>query len=274
MTMPEIIAVERSEHMRCRQKVCYQDAGFDVQHYAELADVKTDKPVLMMCNELPDAFPVKVFEWRKGEFYERGVEACKDGFAWKTADIPMQAPPNIDKAITQTWEDGYISEYNPALAAWQYDISQIMSQGFVFCVDYGYTQREYYRANRVEGTLMGHKKHQVVEDVLQDIGLCDMTAHVDFSALARCGRELGLQACAFMTQGGWLAQSPSVQQAVVALAQESSVESMQALAHAKRMMLPFGMGESFKLLVQGKRLDSKPDYLQGLDRLRDLDIRA
>ncbi|MDQ6956724.1 MAG: SAM-dependent methyltransferase, partial [Mariprofundaceae bacterium] len=129
---------------------------------------------------------------------------------------------------------------------------------------------EYYRPNRMEGTLMGHKNHQVIEDVLADPGQCDLTAHVDFTDLAKAGVKQGLLPCSFITQGGWLAQSPMLQQAIGDLAQGASLKSMQVLAHAKRMLLPFGMGETFKLLVQGKGKQTCPDYLRNLDRMRDL----
>ena len=273
MPFPIVIAVERSSHMRERQQEHYREMGFDVQQYAELTDVITDAPVLMMCNELPDAFPARSFVWRDGSFYERGVCLSENGFVWAESDQVMADKPDIDAELVAAWPNHYISEYNPALPVWQKQVADVMAQGFVFCVDYGYSQQEYYRPNRVEGTLMGHKAHQVVEDVLGDVGLCDLTAHVDFTSLARAGLHVGLLPCAFITQGGWLAQSPLVQQAIRELGQDGSLASVQALAHAKRMLLPFGMGETFKLLVQGKGVQLCPDYLKALDRMRDLRLK-
>ena len=270
MLFPTVIAVERSAQMRERQQAHYAEKGFDVQQYIELADVKTDLPVLMMCNELPDAFPVRSFVWRNQCFYERGVQLSDDRFVWSESQESMADAPSIDTTLIETWSNGYISEYNPALPAWQKNVSDVIGDGFVFCVDYGYSQQEYYRSNRIEGTLMGHKAHQVVENVLADVGLCDLTAHVDFTALAKSGMKYDLLPCSFITQGGWLAQSPMVQQAISELAQDGSIESVQALAHAKRMLLPFGMGETFKLFVQGKGKQLCPDYLKSLDRMRDL----
>ncbi len=269
-----VVAVERSASMRERQQEHYAEKGFDVQQYAELVDVKTDSPVLMMCNELPDAFPVKSFVWHDHQFYERGVQLSESGLVWAKSHKSMADAPSIDSMLIEAWSNDYISEYNPALPVWQQDISHLISNGFVFCVDYGYSQQEYYRPNRIEGTLMGHKAHQVIEDVLAEPGQCDLTAHVDFTALAKSGIKYDLLPCSFITQGGWLAQSPMVQQAISGLAQEGSLESVQALAHAKRMLLPFGMGETFKLLVQGKGKRVCPDYLKGLDRMRDLRLRA
>jgi len=272
IAFPEVVAVERSAQMRDRQASHYREKGFSVQQYTGLADVKTNLPVLMMCNELPDAFPVRSFVWHEQCFYERGVQLSDQGLVWARSHKPMLNPPSIDAMLMETWPNDYISEYNPALPAWQKDVADTVGNGFVFSVDYGYSQQEYYRPNRIEGTLMGHKSHQVVEDVLAEPGLCDLTAHVDFTDLARSGMQHGLLPCSFITQGGWLAQSPMVQQAIRELAQEGSLESMQALAHAKRMLLPFGMGETFKLLVQGKEQKICPDYLQGLDRIRDLTL--
>lgn len=271
MTLPTvIIAVEHSSSMCKRQLAHYSEKGFDVQQYTTLAEVKTDLPVLMMCNELPDAFPVRSFVWRDNHFYERGVQLSGDSFVWATSHKPMVNTPSIDSMLIEAWSNNYMSEYNPALPAWQKAISRVISNGFVFCVDYGYSQQEYYRPNRVEGTLMGHKDHQVIEDILTEPGLCDLTAHVDFTDLAKSGIKHDLLPCSFITQGGWLAQSPMLQQAISDLAQEGSLKSIQALAHAKRMLLPFGMGETFKLLVQGKGKQVCPDYLKGLDRVRDL----
>jgi len=270
MAFPTVIAVERSAQMRERQQTHYAEKGFNIQQYAELADVKTDLPVLMMCNELPDAFPVRSFVWRDQQFYERGVQLSDHGFVWAESHKPMKDAPGIDSMLVEAWSNDYISEYNPGLSTWQQNVSHVIENGFVFCVDYGYSQQEYYRPNRIEGTLMGHKAHQVVENVLADVGLCDLTAHVDFTALAKSGIKYDLLPCSFITQGGWLAQSPMVQQAISELAQEGSLASVQALAHAKRMLLPFGMGETFKLFVQGKGKQLCPGYLKGLDRMRDL----
>jgi len=272
MAFPTVIAVERSAQMRERQQVHYTEKGFDVQQYVELADVKTDLPVLMMCNELPDAFPVRSFIWRDQCFYERGIQLSDGALVWAKSHKPMLDAPNIDSMLIEAWPNDYISEYNPALPAWQKDVSRVIEHGFIFCVDYGYSQQEYYRPNRIEGTLMGHKAHQVIEDVLAEPGLCDLTAHVDFTNLAKSGMQYDLLPCSFITQGAWLAQSPMVQQAISELAQEGSFASVQALAHAKRMLLPFGMGETFKLLVQAKGKQTCPDYLKGLDRMRDLKL--
>jgi len=268
--VPKIVAVERSAWMRERQKVHYKEHGFDVEQYEILTDLSFADPVLMMCNELPDAFPVQCFTYSNHSFFERGVGFENDEWVWKTSAEPMLQTPNIAESIQQALPDDYQSEFNPNLAEWQQNIADVMSSGFVFCVDYGYSQQEYYRPNREQGTLMGHRAHQVIDDVLKEPGSCDITAHIDFTDLALSGLRYNLLPTAFMAQGAWLAQSPTVQAAIVALAEQGSVEAMQALAHAKRMLLPFGMGETFKILIQCKGVQKSPDYLKTFDRLSDL----
>jgi len=272
--VPKIAAVERSAWMRERQKAHYKEHGLDVEQYEILTDLSFDAPVLMMCNELPDAFPVQCFTYSKHRFFERGVGLENDTWVWKTSSEPMLHTPNIDESIQQMWPDGYQSEFNPHLAQWQQDVAAIMESGFMFCVDYGYSQQEYYRPNREQGTLMGHQAHQVIDDVLKEPSSCDMTAHIDFTDLALSGLAHGLLPAAFMSQGAWLAQSPTVQAAIMALAEEGSAEAMQALAHAKRMLLPFGMGETFKILIQCKGAQQSPDYLKAFNHLSDLRLNV
>ncbi len=269
---PQIVAVEASSHMRQRQSQHYVEAGIEVEQYATLAEAGERANCLMICNELPDAFPVRCFSWQQGRFYERGVGRVDSRFVWLTDEKPMHEPPVIDADIVAAWPEGYSSEFNHRLFGWQCDIASMMENGYLFCVDYGYTQREYYRPQRDEGTLMGHAGHKGINDVLEVVpGSCDITAHVDFTALARSAAAAGLQSCAYLTQGAWLAQSPMVQAAVQQLAMQGDAASVGQLAHAKRMMLPSGMGESFKLLACARSANAEtPAYLAPFDRLATL----
>ncbi len=270
--LPErVIAVERSARLRERQRERYQADGWSVESFAELAEAKVDSPLIMFSNELPDAFPVRCFRWRDGAFFERGVGLNGERLIWKDANAPWPSAPSIDKAIIDRWPSGYVSEIHPALTPWQQQLARLSSThgGVVLTLDYGYTQREYYRPNRRDGTLMGHARHQVVEDVLASPGSHDITAHIDFTALADTGRSHGLYPVAFMTQGAWLASTPTLQHTLTELAAHPSVESMREIAHAKRLMLPHaGMGESFKLLIQStSEALSLPSWLQNMNRL-------
>lgn len=271
MIPAKVVAIEASEHMRQRQQNHYRSLGLDVMSVKTVADVGETENCLMFCNELPDAFPVRCFNWQKSRFIERGVAHSQGRFNWYDGPSIEDGLIDIDERLQGAWPDGYKSEWNPNLASWQMEVAGMIKRGLLFCVDYGYSQQEYYRPQRVEGTLMGHRGHQVVEDVLAAPGSCDITAHVDFTTLHRTGEKYGLHGCSYMSQGGWLAQSPSVQRHIESLAANGSVESVQQIAHAKRMLMPFGMGETFKLFMQATNVHTAvPDYLERFNRFRDL----
>ncbi|MES0372139.1 MAG: SAM-dependent methyltransferase, partial [Mariprofundaceae bacterium] len=271
ISLPKIVAIETSLHMRERQQAHYTAHHLDVLSVKSVAEAGELENCLMFCNELPDAFPVKSFIWKNGVLTERGVAHSQDRFIWQDGSPIDDESLEVDEHLKAAWPDKYLSEWNPNLVSWQADVAKMIKRGFLFCVDYGYSQREYYRPQRIEGTLLGHRNHQVVENVLERPGSCDITAHIDFSSLCRIGERVGLKAGCFMTQGAWLAQTPSVQRHVEALAARGDVESVQELAQAKRMLLPFGMGETFKLLVQGANIEhTAPDYLNQFNRLDDL----
>lgn len=272
MTMPAtVISVERSAQLRERQRVLFHEAGLDVDIVDSLDEVDAVENIVVFSNELPDAFPVRSFRYQGGAFYERGIANGDAGYVWQDSEIPMDDAPLIAPELIASWPDGYISEFNPGLAAWQQQLAGIVQRGFVFTVDYGYSQQEYYREGRREGSLLAHIGQATSEDVLERPGSRDITAHVDFTALNRAGVKAGLSPLLWMSQGGWLAQSPSVQAFVQSLAAQNDATSMHLMAHAKRVLMPFGMGEVFKLMAQSKGVESgRPDYLQQFDHLDHL----
>jgi len=267
-----VVSVERSQTLRNRQRTLFTERGLAVELHASLDDLDACENVIVFSNELPDAFPVSCFRYRQGQYYQRGVVRQADGsLAWIDAQQPMLSPPHIAQSLSDMWSDDYISEFNPGLSVWQQSLAHVVQRGFILTLDYGYSQQEYYRPGRAEGTLLAHLEHRAIEDVLSEPGSRDITSHVDFSALVQAGRDAGPQPVLWMSQGGWLAQSPSVQAFVQSLAIQPDVQSMHLLAHAKRMLMPFGLGEVFKLLVQARGMEAvKPAYLAQFDHLESL----
>lgn len=257
LLVPSIYAVETSQTLQERQQQSYAKHQLDINQVSSLAEIPHQQTVVYFSNELPDAFPVRCFIWRQGNMIERGVDWNGQAFIWQQlAPIPAQ-DHHISPPIQALWPEDYISEFNPNLFPWQHDIASLFDNGIVITVDYGYTQQEYYRPQRIEGTLMGHHQHQTVDDVLKlSPGVCDITAHIDFSALHRIGEQVGLQTLAYTTQGAWLAQCESVQTKIQLLAANPSPENMAEMTHAKRLLLPVGMGESFKIMIQGQGIDA------------------
>ncbi|PJA33261.1 MAG: SAM-dependent methyltransferase [Zetaproteobacteria bacterium CG_4_9_14_3_um_filter_53_7] len=268
-----VISVERSAQLQERQSDLFAERGMSVRICSTLNEIEPAENVIVYSNELPDAFPVRCFHRKNGAFFEHGVGLDENSFCWQDSQQPISEPPQIAGALVDSWPDDYVSEWNPALKQWQQQLSHIVKSGFVFTVDYGYSQQEYYRQARVEGTLLAHIAQQAVEDVLSEPGSRDITAHVDFTALVQAGTVVDLRPVCWMSQGAWLAQSPSVQSFVQSLAAQQDALSMHLMAHAKRVLMPFGMGEVFKLLVQSKGVESgKPAYLKQFDHLDHLSI--
>lgn len=266
-----VIAVEACATMRQRQQEAYARSALEVMQVDSLDALKPQENCLMFCNELVDALPVKSFIYRNGEVFERGVIWNGEAFAWQTAEHPLHDGPVIETAIREKWPDGYSSEWNPHLDGWQASVARVIGHGYLFCVDYGYAQSEYYRPQRIEGTLLAYSGHQTSDHVLSNPGEQDITAHVDFTAMCNAGERVGLHPGCWISQGAWLAQSPSVQCYVQELAATPDAAAMQALAHAKRMMLPNGMGELFKLCIQSGGNDPKPpSYLASFNRVEAL----
>jgi len=267
----KIITVESSEYMRHRQRILYQREGMDVLQVSSLTELDPCENGLYFCNELPDAFPVRCFVRHQHRMLERGVGWDGERFTWSKR--PLEEPPEIDSLTMQAWPEGYISEWNPYLPSWQSDIAACMQRGYVFCVDYGYAASEYYRPGRREGTLLAHLNHQALEDVLTDPGSRDITSHVDFTALGKAGMRAGLDVDCWMTQGAWLAQSPSVQKFLQQLAVSADIKSIKSISSAKRMMMPQGMGELFKLCVQSLNAPAKaPLFLTRFNRVQALGL--
>ena len=267
----QVFAVETSAQLRQRQANNCKNRGFDVHVVDTLSDIPKVEVAMMYSNELPDAFPIQSFTYQNKQMIERGVDWDGQKFTW--VDLEGLELP-ISAQVQTPWPEGYIGEYNPHLTSWQQDISNIFGRGVLLTIDYGYTKTEYYRPQRIEGTLMGHYQHQVVEDVLKlSPGVCDITAHVDFSALKKAGKSAGLTSVAYTTQGAWLAQSKSVHQHIQKLAANPSVDNIAQITNAKRLMLPTGMGESFKLLIQSKGLNEESSQTlvtPAFDRLHTL----
>jgi SAM-dependent MidA family methyltransferase len=130
-------------------------------------------------------------------------------------------------------------------------IAAALDEGYVFSIDYGYTAREMTRFPA--GTLMSYRRHRALEDVLQDPGGQDITAHVCFSALEAFGREVGLETLAFEPLGRTLMESGEGDQFAQALAAGSKEEEQRRRLQLKQLL--FGMGETFRTLMQRKVME-------------------
>jgi SAM-dependent MidA family methyltransferase len=193
---------------------------------------------VVFSNEFFDALPVDVAIYEEDAFRERLVTVAGDRFAWMTGE---RVRPELDEYFRRYFpapEPGRIYEANLDALSWLARIAAALDAGYVFSIDYGYTRAESIRFP--EGTLMGYRGHTAREDVLSDPGVRDITAHVNFTALEERGAALGLRRERFET----LAQT------ILAAGEPDQFAAAMAADPMQLKSLLFGMGETFRVLLQ------------------------
>jgi SAM-dependent MidA family methyltransferase len=206
---------------------------------------RIDGAVLM--NEVLDAIPCSLVARVDGEWRERGVRC--DGERIAFADRPLAAGTLRDLAAERfPLEGDYVSELNPAAEALVETLGRRLGRGAILVIDYGFPRHEYYHPQRAQGTLMAHHRHRALADPLAWPGLCDVTAHVDFTAMAEAGVRAGLEVAGFASQAAFLLGC-GVLDRLAAVGEPGGVEYARAAAAVQKLTSPAEMGELFKVLA-------------------------
>ncbi len=215
----------------------------------------------IVMNEVLDAIPPHLVVRRDGAWFERGVEVHPE-LRWSErplADATMIAmaaerfPPAID----------YASEINPAAEALVGELARRLRGGAMLIVDYGYPQREYYAPDRDGGTLLAHYRHRATTDPFVWPGLADLTAHVDFTAIAVAGIDAGLSLAGFATQAAFLVGA-GVLDALRDTGEPASPAYLRAASAVQKLLAPTEMGEIFKVLALARSEGiAWPGFAQG-----------
>ncbi len=202
---------------------------------------------VLFSNEFFDALPVEVFEYLRGEFLEMRVGIARGKFEWRTEG---KAPPDREDFIRRHLPEpaeGQVCEVRLEDRNWLKRIAGALESGFVLTIDYGYTRREAIRFP--SGTLMSYRRHTALESVLENPGEQDITAHVNFTALEEHGESLGLKRETFETLARTILAAGEGDQFASALRGD---DREQARRRMQLKTLLFGMGESFRTLLQRK----------------------
>jgi SAM-dependent MidA family methyltransferase len=208
-----------------------------------------------LSNELVDAFPVHVVEKQAGCWRELFVvNAADDGFAEEFRDPSTPALAEHFHWLGTAPVEGNRAEVNLAAPVWMRQVGARLGRGFVITIDYGYPATELYALHRRAGTLLCYRQHQADDDPYAAVGEKDITSHVDFTALQRAGEEAGLATLWFGEQYRFLLALGFVEELLRLQAQCADEREARALRLTlKNLILPEqGMGETFKVLVQGK----------------------
>jgi SAM-dependent MidA family methyltransferase len=215
---------------------------------------------VLFANEVIDALPATRFTLRDGEVYEEFVALDSDGQLTRIdrpADVLVSAAVrHLERDLGRGFEDGYRSELLPQLPYWMQAIAGSLEAGLMVFVDYGYVRREFYLPERRDGTLMAHYRHRAHNDPLYLPGLNDLTASVDFTALAEAGHNAGFTLASYLPQAQFLIAAGlqhAFEEAYLAAPSESA--RYQLSQQVKKLTLPEQMGERFQVMLLSRGLD-------------------
>jgi SAM-dependent MidA family methyltransferase len=184
------------------------------------------------------------------------VRSEADSFAWQlqagcttdTTDLVTARLTGLDLAA------GYESEINTSLQPWLQAVSESLEQGLVLLIDYGYPQHEFFHPQRSSGTLMCHYRHHAHADPLIWPGLQDITAHVDFTAVAEAAVAADLEVAGYTTQA-WFLLDCGLEELLQQSGPIESTDYLKAAQQAKTLLLPGEMGERFKCIGLTRGVD-------------------
>ncbi len=201
----------------------------------------------LISNELLDAFPVRAVKM-SDELMEIFVDVKGNELTELTVPCGKDTK-EFFKEFSVELPDDYRTEVNFRIRDWLRDVGDKLIEGFILTIDYGYPAWGYYSEERSRGTLLCYHGHQVNENPYQNVGEQDITAHVNFSALKKWGEEAGLKTLGFCPQGTYLV-SLGIDEVISEL-YGGSPDAFE-IAKIKGLLLPEGMGESHKVMVQYK----------------------
>lgn len=238
-----------------------------------LDSLPEDIEAVVIGNELIDAMPVRLFRLDEGRVFERGiggsgtVEApdvlAADPFASPFHFVDRPADPGFAARVLAAlaasgwaedgeplgaWGPDYQSELAEQGPAWLASVGERLVRGVVVLLDYGFPAAEYYHPQRNGGTLACHYRHRVHHDPLILAGLQDVTAHVDFSALARAAAEVGLDCIGFCSQGSFLLGAGLLEH-LAHSAEAGSVAYLRQAQAVGQLVSEAEMGELFKVIA-------------------------
>lgn len=223
----------------------------------------------VLANEVLDAMPVSLFRWSDdAEVLERGVGLADDGrFTW--LDRPASEPLAMAVKARMPAMPGYVSEINLQGEAWIRAMASWLTQGAAFLIDYGFPRHEYYHPQRMTGTLMCHFRHHAHADPFAAPGIQDITAHVDFTAMADTALDAGLQVLGYTSQARFL-MNAGVMERIAQLNPAEAKDYAQAIAPVQKLLSEAEMGELFKVLALGRGIDAPLIGFARGDRLHTL----
>ena len=248
--------IELSGELRARQ----QEALKDLPVVTWLDGMPESFSGVVLANEVLDAMPVELVIRKDGR-WQRQMVTVENGafaFAFVRQALPPELAAQVARQIPEAEHlpDGYVTEIHPGAEGFMGSLAAMMKggRGAAFLLDYGFPAHEYYLDQRMGGTLMCHYRHHSHPDPFFLPGLQDITAHVDFTAMALASQEAGLPVLAYMNQASFLLGCGIGE----LLMETDPADALRFLPQSKavqKLVSPAEMGELFKVLVVGQDVD-------------------
>ncbi len=254
--------VEKSPSLRKLQEetLSENEHSGKVTWFESMAEALERAPeAVVFSNELIDAFPVHRAAFDGENWREIYVETSDDGFCEGTGPLSSGELTKALEKIGGDFNEGYTTEVNLDGQAWITEVGAHLKKGVVITIDYGYPAGDYYSPVRREGTLLCYYRHTLSDNPYERVGQQDMTAHVDFTALAEAGLKAGLEVSGFCEQFHFL-MGLGVFDEFKAQGETFSGDAYAENLAIKKLLMPERMGGAFKVLVQHKGME-KPDLL-------------
>ena len=265
--------LEVSADLRERQQRLLHDAMPGYAHRIAWLDRMPDSHRgVVIANEVLDALPVERFIRRKNGIYQLRVaeEAGEFVFVDEPApEILVRAVEAIERDIGGALPENYVSEVSLAAPAWLGDVAKALDEGLVLLFDYGVSRREYYAADRGEGWLRCHFRHRVHSDPLILPGIQDLTAWVDFTAIAEAAAGSELQVLGYLGQAQFI-RAGGIEDELRNFAEMPIESQLQTAAQVKMLTLPGEMGENVKCICLARGSISRPSAFESADRTHAL----
>ena len=250
----EYIIIEPSAsraHQQFETLATYNGKVRWIRDWSELPEYRG----ICFSNELFDAMPVHVFRWdnTRARWQEWGVTNVRGDFQWQPLADHKQNPnaqrllARLPQELLAVLPNNFTIEISPEAVSWWMRASHALIEGWLFTVDYGLLQDDFFQPHRARGTLRAYSKHRTGGNILDAVGEQDITAHVNFSLLISAGESAGLRTESFVHQGLFLKEIVAqIQQSPASFPLWTAMRYRQLTA----LLHPEHLGRSFKVLTQ------------------------
>ena len=249
--------IELSGELRARQ----QEALKDFPQVRWVHDFPDAFHGAVLANEVLDAMPVELVLRDGGRWQRQMVTVDAGRFAFVSAEPDSALLDQISRQIpdADTLQDGYLTEVHPVGCGFMRSLAQMFEKGkgAAILIDYGFPAHEYYFDERTSGTLMCHYRHHAHPDPFYLPGLQDITAHVDFTAMALAAHGAGLDVLGYMSQAAFLLAS-GIGELLLRTDPEDALRYLPQSKAVQKLVSPAEMGELFKVLIVGHGVAPEP----------------